>query len=257
MNEPALGIDVKLGMDGQIHGWRAVLVFPDRAAEAEEFLFRLPDDVQFLSSWSPLHGDLRSLPASVEDQAAAIADRLSRLGATAVRMDSFHLNTRLASLLIEHGIEPEGIEVDWPACIVVDDFCGIGGEAGHILAHIFDPDLPYRQGGSILDTEQALADPDDTRVRAYRIDRSGITQLLAEPDVLLAGDTAWDCVKLDAAHDLWVDDEALLKRWPVFATIGTKRVPLPVYLLGADGERSTSATFSPREVENLVRFEAR
>ncbi len=65
---------------------------------------------------------------------------------------------------------------------------------------------------------------------------------------------SWGALELDDTHDIWHDDEGLFKPTCMVATIGShRRVPLPVHIMGHEGERSTSATKSVAELATLVR----
>lgn len=95
-------------------------------------------------------------------------------------------------------------------------------------------------------------------MKAFRIDTNGVTEIEGEETDILTRDIHWDCVTLDDTHDVWVNDEGLLGYKPLLARIGTRdRLPLPAYILGADGEDCVDATLTLREVRALVRIDRR
>lgn len=95
-------------------------------------------------------------------------------------------------------------------------------------------------------------------MKAFRIDIDGVTEIEAEQAEILAAHITWDCVDLDARHDLWVDDEGLLKPGCVTAALlGRRRFPLPAFVLGVDGERSVGAVLEIDEVRAMVRVTPR
>lgn len=63
-------------------------------------------------------------------------------------------------------------------------------------------------------------------------------------DFVRASDFGWDCVRLGNGHDAWVRDDALQPGLALATFGGRANVPLPAYVLGADGERTVAATIS-------------
>jgi hypothetical protein len=96
---------------------------------------------------------------------------------------------------------------------------------------------------------------EDTRVKALKIDLSGVSEINAHEDEILAEDVCWSCVSLDSEHDLWIDDDGIFRPGVVFATIGRHaHIPLPAYVCGADGERTTDARLSLEDLRTIVRI---
>jgi len=92
-------------------------------------------------------------------------------------------------------------------------------------------------------------------VKAFRIDLSGVSEIDARQNEILTQDICWSCVSLDAEHDLWIDDEGMFRPGVVFGTIGQHtRIPLPAYVCGAEGERTTDAKFSLDDLRPMVRI---
>ncbi|MDH7971290.1 hypothetical protein QH494_03780 [Sphingomonas sp. AR_OL41] len=86
-------------------------------------------------------------------------------------------------------------------------------------------------------------------MKAFRVDRFGITEVDMPDDfddtAVFGWDWDWDCVRLGNGHDAWVRDDALFQPGLALATFGEHaNVPLPAYVLGADGERTVAATIS-------------
>lgn len=75
---------------------------------------------------------------------------------------------------------------------------------------------------------------------AYRIDEHfGITRADDAAAEMKARAWDWDCLDYDDRNDVWCNDWGLIEAEPVLAWIGrARRVPLPAYILGADGENS-------------------
>jgi hypothetical protein len=75
---------------------------------------------------------------------------------------------------------------------------------------------------------------------AYRIDAdfniSWVEDEIAEMD---ARGWDWDCLDYSDHDDVWCNDRGLFEADPVLAWIGpARRIPLPAYIRGADGEDS-------------------
>lgn len=90
-------------------------------------------------------------------------------------------------------------------------------------------------------------------MRTLKIDVDGITELDLEEDEIHTPDTTWDCVELDDGHDIWVDDFGLFRSPGRVAALGDRRIPMPGYVLGAQGENSVAATIDIERVRELVK----
>jgi len=86
---------------------------------------------------------------------------------------------------------------------------------------------------------------------AYRIDKDlTISKVEGSLREILTKDIVWACLPYDKDNDIWYDDFGLLRKGVVLARIGYhRRVPLPVYILGADGERCCDPLVSIEDVE--------
>lgn len=92
-------------------------------------------------------------------------------------------------------------------------------------------------------------------MKSFRIDHAGVKEVDIDPDALLAGETSWDSVQLDHDHDLWVDDFGLSNPDAYLADVGGRpNIPLPAYVFGVDGERTTAATFELDAVRAMTRL---
>lgn len=244
---PAIGVELNIDSNGASHIWRAVLAFPDDYTAATEHLVRMRHPGPYLfSPIHPLAGDLTEYESTPEEQADAISDALKERGYDTVVGPEVLAQNHFAELLEARGISVRGIEIDIPSDLHLDDPFGIGGAAGHEIAHLADFRAPMAQG------------PGGDRKRAFRIDVDGVTEFHAEREAILRSNTSWDSLRLDADHDVWVDVGKLSRKQPLLARIGgNERVPLPAYVLGAGGERSTDATLSLRELRARVRIDRR
>lgn len=94
-------------------------------------------------------------------------------------------------------------------------------------------------------------------MKAYRIDHAGVREVDVDPDALLAGETRWDCVSLDANrnHDIWVDDFGLSNPDAYYADKGHHwNIPLPAYIFGGEGENTVAATLDLEAVRSMTRL---
>jgi hypothetical protein len=75
---------------------------------------------------------------------------------------------------------------------------------------------------------------------AYRIDEDfSITRVDDAAAEMKARAWDWDRLDYDDRNDVWCNDWGLIEAEPVLAWIGqARRVPLPAYILGGDGEDS-------------------
>lgn len=79
-----------------------------------------------------------------------------------------------------------------------------------------------------------------------------ITELETDP-AEWRGDDDWDAAKVDNAHYAWVKDDALFVPGVVVADIGeAKRMPLPAYVTGFEGERTIDARLSVDELRSIL-----
>ena len=97
-------------------------------------------------------------------------------------------------------------------------------------------------------------------MKAFKVDMDGVTEFEMPDDfddwAVFGWD--WDCVGLENGHDAWVRDDALFQPSLSVATLGARpNVPLPAYVLGADGECTVAATMTLDEVRALVTSRAR
>lgn len=85
---------------------------------------------------------------------------------------------------------------------------------------------------------------------AYRIDEDfSITRVEESAAEMEARPWDWDCLDYDDRNDVWCNDRGLIEAEPVLAWIGqARRVPLPAYILGADGEASCDPHIAIEEV---------
>lgn len=90
-------------------------------------------------------------------------------------------------------------------------------------------------------------------MKALRIDQTGVTEVEGEEGDILSPQTVWGAHPLGDAHDVWYDDEGLFAPELIVADIGPlQRVPLPAYVFGVDGERSTDPAMSADELSSMV-----
>lgn len=85
---------------------------------------------------------------------------------------------------------------------------------------------------------------------AYRIDEGfGITRVDDAAAEMKARAWDWDRLDYDGCDDVWCNDWGLIEAEPVLAWIGqARRVPLPAYILGGDGEDSCDPHIAMGEV---------
>lgn len=85
---------------------------------------------------------------------------------------------------------------------------------------------------------------------AYRIDTDFRISRVADADAAMkAHGWDWSCLDYDDTHDVWSNDWGLVEPDPTLAWIGrARRVTLPAYILGADGEDSCMPTIAIDDV---------
>ncbi len=85
---------------------------------------------------------------------------------------------------------------------------------------------------------------------AYRIDADlSITRVEDADAEMNARDWDWSCLDYDDANDVWSNDWGLTESGLTLAWIGrARRVPLPAYVRGADGEDSCDPHLAIDEV---------
>lgn len=92
-------------------------------------------------------------------------------------------------------------------------------------------------------------------MKAIKVDMDGVEEIEMPDDFVLSETVGWDwdCVRLDNGHDAWVRDDALFQPTLSVATFGDRpNVPLPAFIMGADGERTVGATMTVDEASALV-----
>ncbi|MBB3349276.1 hypothetical protein [Sphingomonas sp. BK069] len=95
---------------------------------------------------------------------------------------------------------------------------------------------------------------------AYRIDKDlTISRVDDHRAEMKACGWAWDCLDYDDTNDVWCNDWGLTEPDLVFAWIGrARRVPLPAYILGVDGEDSCDPHLAIEDVRfGSERYQAR
>lgn len=66
-------------------------------------------------------------------------------------------------------------------------------------------------------------------------------------------DISWSAVPFDQTHDIYYNDEGGFEAGAAYADIGPiRRVILPAYILGSDGERDAPATLPIDLAESVV-----
>lgn len=136
---PAIGVELNIDSTGAPHIWRAVLAFPNEYTASTEHLMRMPHPGPYLlSPIHPLAGDMTEYLGTPEEQADAIADALKERGYDTVVGTEVLAQNHFAELLEARGISVKGIEIDIPSDLHPDDPFGIGGGAGHEIAHLAD-----------------------------------------------------------------------------------------------------------------------
>ena len=143
--DPMLGMDVKFDFDGGLHAWRAVLAFPKEMMHSRKFLMCLPTGLDCHGGTHDRnHGDLTELAVTSSTQADAITAILSRRGATTVLMNRTNARTDVPRLLSERGVIVKLMEVLFVPDEQMDNRYDIGGEAGHEICQLADPDMTRR-----------------------------------------------------------------------------------------------------------------
>ena len=89
------------------------------------------------------------------------------------------------------------------------------------------------------------------RVLRIESDRT-VTEHELDIDDWMTKDISWDTVDIGGGHDAWVDDEGMFSPTTTFCTVAGRRVTLPAYVAGADGERTVDARISVEELEALI-----
>ena len=91
-------------------------------------------------------------------------------------------------------------------------------------------------------------------LRTIKIDWYGEVSVVHISPADWFGGRAIDMKTFDDANDIIVDDWGLFCDVLVTATIGNlRRIPLPVYIVGADGEDSVDTTLDVADVRKAVR----
>lgn len=94
-------------------------------------------------------------------------------------------------------------------------------------------------------------------MKAFRIDRDGVAEVDIPEDFDRLTDFDWDCVQIGSGHEAWVRDDALFQAQVLLACLGDRaNVPLPAYVLRAEGENTVAATMSLDELRGQVRLQA-
>lgn len=90
-------------------------------------------------------------------------------------------------------------------------------------------------------------------VRAIKIDLDGAASVVRIAPRNCFDGRPIDMVSFDDANDIVVDDEGLFNPLLVTATIGNlRRLPLPAYVVGADGEETVDTTLEVDDVRKAV-----
>lgn len=86
---------------------------------------------------------------------------------------------------------------------------------------------------------------------AYLIDKDfTISKVEGSIKEILHKEIVWACLGYNEDNDIWYDDFGLSKGNIVLAKVGRHpRVPLPVYIMGGDGELSCDPWIPMEEVE--------
>lgn len=94
-------------------------------------------------------------------------------------------------------------------------------------------------------------------MRALRIDMHGVAEVDIPEDFVSMTDFDWDCVQIGSGHEAWVRDDALFQPQVLLAHLGERaNVPLPAYVLRAEGERTVAATMSLDDLRGHVWLQA-
>jgi hypothetical protein len=89
-------------------------------------------------------------------------------------------------------------------------------------------------------------------MRAIRINPDRTVEEIDEDAFDWMGDEVeWDCVTLPDGHDIWVRDDGLFEAECV-AMVAGRALPLPAFIAGSDGERTTAATMTVDEARALL-----
>jgi len=91
-------------------------------------------------------------------------------------------------------------------------------------------------------------------MKAIKIDRSGeVTLVSGDDDFWMEGegeDTVWAEGEYlgEPAHTIYYDDEAMTDPGEVRAVIAGREFPLPVWIVGVDGEKTTDVALDVEKV---------
>lgn len=90
-------------------------------------------------------------------------------------------------------------------------------------------------------------------MKAFKIGTDGITEVEIDVGGMMADQITWDTIELDPGHDLLVDDDGLRRPALTTAKVGSRpHLPLPVFVVGVQGERNVDATITLAEITQLV-----
>lgn len=91
-------------------------------------------------------------------------------------------------------------------------------------------------------------------MKAYRIEKDlSVKEVDIDVEDDLDDDIAWEALPLDDSHDIYYDGEGMFAPGVVTAKIGRHdRVPLPVYIVGGEGERQAAVTYPKAYIETIV-----
>jgi len=90
-------------------------------------------------------------------------------------------------------------------------------------------------------------------MRILRIDVDmTVTEIDVEKDDWMTKDIDWDVVRIDEEHDAWVDDAGLLRADGRYGIVAGRRIPLPAYVAGVDGERTVGATIEVNALRAMI-----
>jgi hypothetical protein len=93
----------------------------------------------------------------------------------------------------------------------------------------------------------------EPNVRAIKIDVDGEASIVQISPRNCFDGSPIDMVTFDDANDIVVDDEGLFQLFLVTATIGNlRRLPLPAYIVGADGEEAVDTKLDVEDVRKAV-----
>ena len=90
-------------------------------------------------------------------------------------------------------------------------------------------------------------------MNAFKLDQHGVSEVERNESEIVSAAISWGALALSDTHDNWHDEERLFAPGCAVATIGPQiRMPLSVFIVGHEGERSISMTMSVAELAGLV-----